>query len=100
MINAIIFLLGIAGIAMLAIVNFSVEKQNKILYEDLKETREQNALLENQLKEMFEINAEMKLANENYSRAVKAMEAIEFLEREQGRFVENNIARQAQEGNA
>jgi hypothetical protein len=70
-INVIIILLGIAGIAMLAIVNYSTCKQNKILAESLADVKQQNILLENQLKEMFEINNEMRTANENYSEKSK-----------------------------
>lgn len=50
MINAIVILLGIFGIAMLAIVNRSTEKQNKILLKDLAEARKQTELLKEQLK--------------------------------------------------
>ena len=50
MINAITILLGIMGIAMLAIVNFSTTKQNKILLKDLAETRKQTELLKEQLR--------------------------------------------------
>jgi len=79
----IIILLGTAGVLLFGVSIFLVETQNKILHESLRDTQKQNILLENQLKEMFEINAEMKIANENYSREIKVREALKFLEREQ-----------------
>ena len=78
---------------MLAIVNFSTSKQNKILAESLADVKRQNILLESQLKEMFEINNEMRTANENYSREAKIRECEDFFKREQERFIKNNIAR-------
>lgn len=57
MINAIIILLGIAGIAMLAIVNFSTTKQNKILLKELAETRKQNILLEEKIRQAQNLDA-------------------------------------------
>lgn len=79
----IIILLGTAGVLLFGVSIFLIEKQNKILHESLRDTQKQNILLENQLKEMFEINNEMRIANENYTREIKSQEYKEFFEREQ-----------------